>query len=130
MLSETYTNAFVGLSHWILTGQNSLAVLNATTTPQRSTLNFLKNHLVAGSKKPLHSVQVLLRSDLGPPPQFQLQLHGRSGNKELDKFGKRRSVSPNKLKKGPAPSKKCVAFTKCSPTSKVTASSSFKVISR
>ena len=26
------TNAFVGLSHWILTGQNSLAALNATTT--------------------------------------------------------------------------------------------------
>ena len=51
MLSETCTNAFVGLSHWILTGQNSLAALNATTTPQRSTLNFLKNHLVAGSKK-------------------------------------------------------------------------------
>ena len=26
------TNAFVGLSHWILTGQNSLAALNVTTT--------------------------------------------------------------------------------------------------
>ena len=33
MLSETNIIAFVGLSHWILTGQSSLAALNATTTP-------------------------------------------------------------------------------------------------
>ena len=43
------THAFVGLSHWILTGQNSLTALSTTTTSQRSTLNFLRNHVFAGS---------------------------------------------------------------------------------